>query len=355
MGTAGIHLLALLLLIACLPHPVPAETGGAGWSEDGGTSASAGARRVEREKRLLLRTVDDLDGLLALAGKEVSGLEREIDAIKPLESPARETDLRDVIGWYSGYGDWLRERRAEHEDDLAQLSSGHRPADGGWSDRYDGMAAAFKAFESQLRAMAGRFDSEGKRLAKIIERRRDLQGTIVVLEDRLARIERRLADHPEKREHGEREMLLVRGEIGAVQNQLLALPLVDEDILRHYGNLAERTRGEGDWLQAKAGEYAVLADVSDLVSGDGPFGAATVESERARVRRVYEKEIERMRRRIDALDQKRSRVSPAGSLAGLDRSAELQDFYMDQKQRYEEYISRLKIRLGALEADLSEL
>jgi len=63
----------------------------------------------------------------------------------------------------------------------------------------------------------------------------------------------------------------------------------------------------------------------------------------------------RMKKRIDAIDRKQSMVSPAGTLQELQRSSELHNLYLNQKQRYEQYINRLKAQAGALEADLSEL
>jgi hypothetical protein len=43
-----------------------------------------------------------------------------------------------------------------------------------------------------------------------------------------------------------------------------------------------------------------------------------------------------------------------GSYRDLDRSEELSDFYMDRRQRYSDYINRLKTRIGAAETELSQ-
>lgn len=340
-----------------LPLSADAETSGPARPPDAeaGRRIAERERRVEGEKRLLLRTLEDLRALHSLAARETAVLERETDAITPLEAAARERDLHELVDWYYGYSDWLKEKLAELDGDLARLSSGRAQPEGSWPGRYAGMAAKFKGFEKQLAAKARRFDREANRLAQIIDRRRVLQGSIADLEERLARIEKRLAERRGERGRDELEAAHLSNRIRVVQSEILALPLVDEDILKHYANLSERARSEGEWLLVKSDEYDALSEVSAIIAGDAPGNDAAVEAALGRVRRVYEREIERLRRMIEAIDRKRSRVSPAGSLREVERSAELLDFYAEQKRRYEDYIDRLKVQIGALEADLSEL
>lgn len=354
----GIICLLPLLLSICSPLRSMAGPGApvAEADTESGRRISERERRIERDKRLLVFTIEDLNVLQALAAKEIAELEREADAVKPFESPVRETDLRDLTGWYSDYSDWLQEKRAEFDGYLAALASGGTPVtESGWPKRYAEMAAAFKEFEKQVVERAKDFVREEKRLAQIVDRRRLLQGSLGILAERLDRIEKRLAERPREKGREDNEALSLRSEISVVQGELLTLPLVDEAILKHYANLGERARGEGEWLLAKSDEYDLMRDISRVIAGDKAGGRAVVEAALIRVQRVYERQIDRLQRRIDTIERKRSRVAPAGSLREMERSAELIEFYGDQKRRYEDYISRLKTRMGAWEAELSEL
>jgi len=353
----GIFCLAWLMLSILSPLPAFAETTDpAGLPDDApGERISDSDRQGEREKRMILRTIDDLGALLSITAREMAELERETDSVALLEPSARKTDLRDLIVWYSDYSGWLKVKQTEFDGDLAWISSDREPTDGRWPERYAEIVAGFKGFEKRLRPYVKRYDQEGKRLAQIIDRQRLLQGNAAELGERLAWIEKRLAERPGEKGWEEREAADLRSQIWVVQSELLSLPLVNEDILKHYMNLSERAKGEGEWLLEKSDEYDLLSDIGNIIASNGTGGNAAVEAALGQVRMVYERQIDHLERKIEAIDSKRSRVTPAGSIRDVERSADLDRLYFDQKQRYEEYIKRLKIQLGALEAELSGL
>ncbi|HEY3307079.1 MAG TPA: hypothetical protein VGJ93_01370 [Desulfuromonadaceae bacterium] len=313
-------------------------------------------RIVEREKRLLLRILDDLKTLIAVVEQETAELQREKDSIALLESPVRGNDIDDFINLYYAYSDWLKEKQAEFESDLALVSSSRSPIQENWSKRMAEMSVKFKRFDKELEKKAGHFDSEEKRLANIIDRRRLLQDTTANMEERLARIEKKQTERSVTKEREEGDANQLRNRIRIVQSELLSLPLIDEDILKHYKNLSERALGEGDWLLAKSNEYAAIRDITAIITGAESSPSKTaVEAAQVRVRQMYEREINRMQRRIDTIERKRSQVSPAGSLREVERSADLNRFYTDQKMRIQDYINRLRIQFDSWLAELSEL
>jgi hypothetical protein len=335
-------------------NDVGAAEPASGQDVEAGKRISDQDRLLEKEKRLLLRTSDDLKSLIQVCDREVAELEREIDSIALLESSVRENDLSIFMEWYRGITGWAKEMTAGLEGDLSLISSGKGLTEGVWQVRYADMAAAFRKFGKQAAGMVKRFDAEGNRLAKVIDRRRLLQAKLGDMEERLKQIELRLADKPGGTGRETKDADRLRIDIRMTQSELLNLSQVDEDILQHYLNLSERASGEADWMQAKSDEYALLSDIAIVVSGSDKR-SRTLESAMGQVRRVYEREIERMKRKIVTLERKRSNVAPAGTLREVERSADLNALYAEQKRRYEDYISRLKIQISAWEAELSEL
>ena len=83
--------------------------------------------------------------------------------------------------------------------------------------------------------------------------------------------------------------------------------------------------------------------------------SATIEAAYRQAVRVFERAISRLSRKKDELDRKRSRVTPAGSLKEVERSRELLNFYMRLRGRYDNEISRLRVLVGACDADLAEV
>jgi len=361
-----VRLLVLLELIVfiLLAHPVNSHAVELSASHERMPEGSrrgdvAGEERSrESEKRFIIRTLDDLKGSLSLAEEEIKELEKVIDAITLLESSQREKVSTNLLDWYHDYDDWLRRETGDFEDDLAFLSASPAQGDGRWKGRYNGMLKKQEALAGELEKRVKRFDAEEKRLAGIMERRRELRERFDDLEGHLARIEERLgelsASTPERRDR-ERKAEKFRAEIRVVQNELLSLPLVDEDLLKHYAVLVERGRGEIDWLSLKRDEYEAMRDLA-VVTGRAPRrNIATIEAAYRQAVRVFESEISRLSRKIDELDRKRSRVTPAGSLKELARSRELGDFYERLQGRYDKESRRLRVLIGACEAELAEV
>lgn len=329
--------------------------GTAGRIPDAGRSTD---RRIEREKRFIQRTLDDLRLSLSLAREDIAELEKAIDAITPLESPQRERDFRGLLDWYYDHADWLEGEIGDFEDDLA-LVADLSPAEGrGWVTRYEELAEKLKGFAKEVGKMAEGYQAEEKRLAGIIERRRLVQGRFDDLEVRLARIEEDLKDlrmSPSERKEHEHKRTKLRNDIRVVQNELLSLPLVDEDLLKHYAVLAERGREESEWLSVKIDQYEALMDVAAATGSGGRGNASALEAVYRRAIRALDGETKRLGRKSDALDRKRERVTPAGTLREMDRSRELADFYERLLSRYDNEIRRLRVAVGAYGAELAEV
>ncbi|HEY6873677.1 MAG TPA: hypothetical protein VI298_13225 [Geobacteraceae bacterium] len=360
---AGFLILLQLAFILLVAHPDNCHAGELSASRErmpeGSRrgNATEKERSREREKRFIIRTLDDLKGSLSLAEEEIRALEKEIDAITLLESPQREKDFSNLLDWYHDYDDWLARSTGDFEDDLALVSAGPAQGDGRWEERYDVLVNEQDALAGELEKRVKRYDAEEKRLAGIIERRRELQDLFGNLEHR-ARIEERPGDSPEsapERRERERKAEKLRTEIRVVQNELLSLPLVDEDLLKHYAVLVEKGHGELDWLSLKRDEYDAARDLAAVTGRVPRRDAAAIEAAYQQAARVFESEINRLSRKMDELDRKRSRVTPAGSLKEVERSRELGNFYERLQGRYDSEIRRLRVLIGACNAELAEV
>ena len=194
-----------------------------------------------------------------------------------------------------------------------------------------------------------------KWLADILQRRGAAPGGLNDLQERLAHIERKGADQNKPLSEKEKATAdRLRADVTVVQSEFLSLPQVDEDLLKHYAVMTERARWASEWLALKTDEYQALRDVAGLLPRDAFRFAADIQAAYKRTRRMYERQINRINRKLDELDRKRSRVSPAGTLREMDRSRELSDFYDRLRIRYNDRISRLKIQIGAYEAESAD-
>jgi hypothetical protein len=369
-----VGLLAMLLaLFLQLPYPLPAVAASAGGKGGGALGDSlergrANSRRSdgdgngekekagERVRRFIGRTLDDLNGSLSLAEDEIQQLEKETDAIALLESPRREKDFTDLLGWYHDYTDRLRGEIGDMEDELALFSADPGQEWGRWHGRYEAMIEKQLELEGQLEKRVKRYDAEEKRLAGIIDRRKLLQERFNDLGYRLARIEERMRDFQgpaAERRDSERKAKKLRTDIRVVQNELIFLPLVDEDLLKHYAVLVERGEAELDWLALKRDEYEALRDAAAVVGLTPRRDAPVMEAAYRRLIRLAESGIKRLSRKSDELARKRSRGMPAGSLKEVERSRELAVFYERLQGRYHDETRRLRLLIGAYEADLA--
>jgi hypothetical protein len=313
-------------------------------------------QRVERVKRFFQRTVEDLNVSRKLTEEDIDELEKQIDTIPLLESMQREADLLSLLDSFYSHLDWLKDRIEEFEEDLGELSLESIPGSEFLEHTLEEMAAMLKEQERVLQDKVSRFREEEKRLAGILERRRLLQLQFNDLELQLARIEMKLGDRehaPSEKEkaHAER----IRVDVVVVQSELLSLPQVDEDILKHYAVMTERGGLEAEWLALRVSEYLMLREVVPLIPLETPLFATEMEGAFQRAVRGYEKEIKVLNRKIDELERKRSRVTPAGTLREMDRSRELTDLYERAQIRYNDLINRIRIRIGAWQAELSEV
>jgi len=361
---AGLLVLLELAVILLLAPPFDCQAGERSASPERMSQGSqredptTEERSREREKRFIMRTLDELNNALSLTQEEIKELEKEIDAITPLESYQRENDFTSLLDWYHDYDDGLRKEIGAFEDDLALLSAGPAQGIGRWKGRFNGILKKQEALAGELEKRVQRFEKEEKRLAVILERRRELRARFDDLEGRLARIEDRLGELPAsatERRDRERRAESLRSEIRVVQNELVFLPLVDEDLLKHYAVLVERGHGEIDWLSLKRDQYEAMKDLATVTGRASRRNIAAIEATYRQALRVFESEIKQLSRKMDELDRQRSRVTPAGSLKELARSRELGNFYERLQGRYDTESRRLRVLIGACEAELAEV
>ncbi len=308
-------------------------------------------RRVERVKRFLQRSLDDLRGERKLVEEDVAELVKQVDAITPLEPAQREVDFQTLTDWYNGYLDWLRDQTEEMDDELAQLSVSTFPGGEYWNNRFGEMIGSQMELLKELQDKVGQFGTEEKRLAGILEQRRLLQARLNDLDERRGRIEQK----PPLSEKDKAALDRIRADINVVQTEFLSLPQVDDDLLKHYAVIIERCRWESEWLALKIEEYGGLRDVAAVVPLDSVRGAGPMDAAYRRTVRMYETLASRLNRKIDELDRDRSRVTPAGTIRQLDRSRELNDLYDTLRSRFSDAIGHYKVMKGAYNAELAEV
>jgi hypothetical protein len=307
---------------------------------------------VERHKRFAERTLGDLVAFRQFAEEDISELERQRAAIALLEAPQREDDLNDLLDWYYRYYDWLMGEEEAAEAELARLS-----APGAVPDMSEGhfkaMADKVSALSQQLNETVKGFVDRGNRLAAIIDRRRLLQEQFNDLEAQLARLGR---GEPEQQRRpprkGRRDASQLQADIRIVQTELLSLPDIDEDILKHFAVLIEQGKWEVEWLDLLVQEYDALHDVAALLPADDMD--ATAQGYR-RLIRSYNRMIGRFARLSGELERKDSRLSPAGTIREMERTRDLIDLYDRLRYRFDRRTEQLKVRVGAWEAEMAEL
>ncbi len=315
-------------------------------------------RRIERQKRVVLQTVDGLKMTYAQAEADIVELARETNGITPLEPAVRERDLLGIMDWYYDYADWLSGEIGEFDADYEDLYAGRMLAGAEWQDRIGMLVQKRKEFLQELIEQTKGYEAEQKRLAVILERRRELEGRFNELVFLLARNEEKLKGlertSPDRAEHEQKGESL-RGEVTIVQQEILSLPTIDKEILKHYAVLIERGRGASDMLSITIAEDEALWEIAGVTELLPARQAGAMRAAYERAIRRYETEISRVARKIDEFDRRRSQVNPAGSLRELDRSAELAEYYLFMKQRYQGELQRLKTLVSDYRYELSEV
>jgi hypothetical protein len=318
-------------------------------------SAAGGAERaaVERQKRFMQRALDDLAAYRQSAEEDIGELERQRSAIALLEPSQRERDLDDVLDWYYRYYDWLTGEEEAAEGDLARLSAPGADAGMGVGN-FREMADKAALLAKELNERVKGYTADRDRLAVVLDRRRQLQDQFRELEADLARLGRGESEslRSEKgRKRGKRDAAQIRADIRVVQTELLTLPDIDEDILKHYTVLIEQGEWEGKWLTLAMEEYDALGEVAALLPGD----VDQLVPAYRRLIRAYNKGIRRLAAMGSELDRKGSRLSAAGTIREMDRTRDLTDLYDRLRHRFDRRRQALKVQVGACEAELAEI
>jgi len=317
-------------------------------------SVAGGGKKVvvEREKRFLQQALNEVEASRKLVQEDVSELERRIDAINILE-PGRDDALQDLLDWNNRYHDWIAGEQEEIEAALARLSAPDAVKETSVG-RFDEMAATTKELAQALRDKVASYIAEEKKLAAIIDRRRQLQAQMNDLESHRLRLRDAEQGRPlSEKERREEEHL--RRKIQQLQTELATLPNIETDLLLHYAVLAEQGGWECEGLNLKVEECLALFEAAALLPGGATRNSGPLVKAYQRVIRTYQGEISRLAKMNDQLDRKRSRVNPTGTLGELERSRDLTDLYDRVRQRYDRRTRELKVLIGAWEAELNEL
>jgi hypothetical protein len=295
-------------------------------------------------------TLSDLNFSLSLAGEEINRLQGYIDAMTLLEPRKREFDIRTLADWYYRYSDLLRDMRGRCEDRLESLRDDYRGG-GDFVSLYADLAATNGEAKKDLQEMIRKYESELQRLFRLIDRRRFLAERVQELRGELSEVEEQKAGTrgPEKSDRNRRERQLKK-ELNVLQTEVLSLYDIREELLKHYVVMIEMARDEAFQLDLGTEQFRMLGELAGSINRLRPKDHASLERALGRTVSGYEAERRRIGRKIDELDRKASGISPAGSYRDLDRSRELSDFYADRKERYRNYMNRIDVREGSLDA-----
>lgn len=311
----------------------------------------------ERRNRFSRRALDDLQNSLTSAREDRAGLEREVDRIALLESPKRETDLQALLMISLDFADWLRDEITDIQTDRSAYAGGGSIPGSDWQSRYGAIIAQHQEYALQVDELVKSYTADLQRLTEIVERRRLLHDRAIDLEMRLTDIEqslKQLTPSSPERVEKERKARRFREELRITQTELLSLDDIDENLLKHLAVMIERGRGWLDWLAVKTDEYMLLREVAEIIDQDPSRDASIVESAYRRVIRGYERVRVQLGRKIEQLDRKRERVTPAGTIREVDRSREMLDVFEQLQDRYRKESVRVGVQIGAWEAELVE-
>ncbi len=313
-------------------------------------------KRREREKRSIIRMIEELRASLLSADEELKETGKELEAITLLESPQREKDFISFRAWYYSYTDWLSDEIWNLEEYLELLSTGSGQGGRAGKAGYDRMLKTQDDLALTLEKLVKHCKGEQKRLARILDRQKKLRERYFDLENRRTRIEKRTVERstlPQVDYERQAERLMT--EMRIVQNELLALSPVDEDILKHYAVLAERGLGEIEWLSLKRSKYEILRDLAAVNGQSVRQSSETMIAAYRKAIHMLEGETGKVSRKTEDLDRKRSRMQPAGSLKEVERSREIGDYYERLHDRYDKENRKLRVLIGAWNAELAEV
>ncbi|TWJ32470.1 hypothetical protein [Geobacter argillaceus] len=311
-----------------------------------GAAAPVAPRGQEREERQIGRLLADLRLALVQAEEDNDALEKAATAVTPLEPAQREQDIESLQEWYADYTGWLQGRIAGHDADLALLRAGKEPL-GSAADGYRQAARTSRELGKELASLEKEFRQEQKRLTRALERRTLLENRMRDLQEELAGLGEELHGKPSRKSEKLRSMLTT------LQNELLTLPRIDTALLKHYFVLAERCRGTGELLAQQVALFDAVAGVGGPTGRDRGNADERVAEAYQRLIGALEAQAARLKSRLDELDRRSSRVTPAGTLGEVERSAELLAYYEEFRQQLGERLDRLGVLIGDYRFELS--
>lgn len=347
-------LVPILCLAVSLPLAAEQSSEGSPASADAAPKPQAAENRkearkpaLERQKRFLQRALEDLTFQKSQAEEAVTRLDRAIGDIRPLEPLSRESDLRRLSDWYYDYIVWLNGRISRLEADLALNMDGIAVSATRLFDHYRELDQRYRLLRERLDERVKQFEADQRRIESLLDRRRILNFRLRNLEERLKSIEDRLTSPSERKEESRK----LETDIAIIQNDLAALPRIDEELLRHYDVMIEEGRGESERLDMKIEEYQLLRDAVPAI-----FAAAATPEDAAFALRdligQYERQIAIVDRRIEDYYRRRTAVPPAGRLRERERAEDLRNYYQTTIQNLQDYRERLRVLVSDLRYEL---
>jgi hypothetical protein len=336
-------LFALLILFSVLPAATASDAPHA-------LSPESVKRRIEREKRFLLRSSDEIGRTLALVNETADLLIEQVEAVSGREAERRTDERLALLDWYQRYAEWLKGMSDELEQDGSAYfaKQGFAP---GWARQYEELVTGNRRLGAELGGTVHRLEEDaGKMEARmrkvntaVAERRVLVDKDDLELARELWPSSRVSYDSREAvyKELSDEEVLYLRNELrslGEQQKYLLCL--------------MELGRYELAWLDLKAKDFIQLSETAKAVDGADPGEAARAYRNAVR---TYEAGRAALTRRSGELDAKMRGITRTGSLKTLDRLEELSRYYDHMKSRYESQSEWLRGQIGSYRADLIEI
>jgi hypothetical protein len=340
-----IPLMAALLLIAAPAVPPGAEPA----SKPATTDAMK--KRMSREKRFLLRAVEDLDRSQVFVKETIAVLAEQTYVEDVLEPRKIRSDFGDLQDWYQKYAGWLGGMAAELEADLAEHFSGQE-AGPGWTSRYKEMTKGYEKLAEQLAGKVRELDAaQGKIEARMGKLKQAVQDRRLLIEKDDLELAKELWPTYRDRYYDHREAFykdLTDAEVERFRYELRSLG----EQQKYREVLTELGHYELSWLSLMMQDSAALDGVARAIEGDatGPL----MEACRGAIR-TYESDMASLRRKVGEIDGKRADMTQTGTFKILDLHEDLARYYENMKSRYERHIEWLRGQIGSYQADLVEL
>jgi hypothetical protein len=304
---------------------------------------AAKEQQAARVKRFLQRIIDDLNLSRQLAEEDIADLEKRLDDIPPDNSMQIEADLLSLLDTHYSYLDWVKDRIEEFEGDMEQVSAENLPSSEFLENSMVDMVSMLNELEKVLQDKVDRFSAEEKHPGDSISREKALQPKEPGLDTKGEKTSTGESVEPSKNEKS------ATGSESPLPSQ------AEAERCTHNRIMAERGKGEADWIRLQIDEYTMLARVARLLPRDTSRFRQEINYAVQMTIKAYKEEISLLDKKINQLDKERSAFTPADASHEEDHPCELADLYVKLQIRYNDLINRLRTGIGSWEAESVEI